>query len=145
MPFIFFVEYMSSPVRHPCDKKFLFLSFSVMSKIKKARIVSKSTKKITKILTLILTALTLSSIISLKGGIYKVIHLKAARVNAGMTQEDVREFLLKNGYNTAISTISNWESEKTFPPVNIFKLLCRRYGLKMDDIFIPETLTYPKR
>ena len=74
-----------------------------------------------------------------------MIHLKAARVNAGMTQEDVREFLLKNGYNTAISTISNWESEKTFPPVNIFKLLCRRYGLKMDDIFIPETLTYPKR
>lgn len=70
-----------------------------------------------------------------------MMHLKAARVNAGLTQKEVRDYLLKNGYDTAISTISNWESERTFPPVVIFKFLCTIYGVKMDDIFVPETLT----
>lgn len=70
-----------------------------------------------------------------------MMHLKAARVNAGMTQEEVQEYLVQNGYKTAISTISSWESERTFPPVVIFKLLCKRYGCTMNDIFVPETLT----
>lgn len=69
------------------------------------------------------------------------MHLKAARVNAGLTQSEVREILNSKGYAVALSTIVNWEAERTFPPVPLFKLLCDAYGCRMDDIFVPETLT----
>ncbi len=69
------------------------------------------------------------------------ITLKAARYNAGMTQENVRSALHKMGFNVAISTISSWEQEKTFPSVQQFKALCELYNCKMDDIFVPEMLT----
>lgn len=69
------------------------------------------------------------------------MHLKAARVNAGLTQSEVREILNKRGYSVALSTIVSWEAERTFPPVALFKLLCDAYGCRMDDIFVPETLT----
>ena len=69
------------------------------------------------------------------------ISLKAARVNARLTQQDVCERLREQGYQTAKSTLVSWESEKTFPPVPIFKTLCCIYKCDMDDISIPETLT----
>lgn len=69
------------------------------------------------------------------------MHIKAARINAGLTQAEVRERLSERGYNTAISTIVSWESERTFPTVPIFKALCEIYSCEMNDIFVPETLT----
>lgn len=69
------------------------------------------------------------------------MHIKAARVNAQMTQSEVCEELKKKGFTTAKSTLVSWEAETTFPPVPIFKVLCEMYGCDMNDIFVPETLT----
>ena len=69
------------------------------------------------------------------------MHIKAARVNAGLTQAEVCAILNEKGYNTAQSTLVSWEQEKTFPTVAVFKTLCNIYGCEMNDIFIPETLT----
>lgn len=68
--------------------------------------------------------------------------LKAARVNANLTQvEAVREYNERTGSSLAISTLVKWEQEKTFPRVPQFKALCTIYGVEMNDIFVPETIT----
>lgn len=64
------------------------------------------------------------------------MHLDAARINARLTQREVSEQL-----GVAVSTVSRWEAEKQFPPVQILRKMCDLYGCKMDDIFVPETLT----
>lgn len=69
------------------------------------------------------------------------MHIKAARVNAQLTQDDVCKELKRRGFTTAKSTLVSWESESTFPPVPIFKVLCEMYGCSMNDIFVPEILT----
>lgn len=69
------------------------------------------------------------------------MHIKAARVNAGLTQEEVCEALKKRGFNTAKSTLVSWEAERTFPTVPLFKALCEIYRCEMNDIFVPEMLT----
>lgn len=70
------------------------------------------------------------------------MHLKAARVNAGMTQTDaITEYNHRFGKRLAQSTLVSWEQERTFPTVPQFKALCEIYGVSMSDIFIPETLT----
>lgn len=69
------------------------------------------------------------------------IKLKAARVNADMTQEEVIEELNKRtGSRIAKSTLISWEQYKTFPLAPQFKALCDIYGTNMDDIFIPSSL-----
>ena len=62
--------------------------------------------------------------------------LKAARINAGLTQEEVHK---KTGFAT--STIVSWESNRTFPKTQQFIQLCNLYGGTMSDIFVPETLS----
>lgn len=70
------------------------------------------------------------------------MHLKAARVNAGLTQAQVIELYNKKyKANLAQSTLVSWEQEKTFPTVPQFKALCNIYGVSMNDIIVPETLT----
>lgn len=69
------------------------------------------------------------------------MHIKAARVNAQLTQDEVCRMLKERGFKTAKSTLISWESESTFPTVPIFKTLCEIYGCDMNDIFVPETLT----
>ena len=70
------------------------------------------------------------------------MHLKAARVNAGLTQVQVIELYNKKyKANLAQSTLVSWEQEKTFPTVPQFKALCNIYGVSMNDIIVPETLT----
>ena len=70
------------------------------------------------------------------------MHLKAARVNAGLTQVQVIElYNRKYKANLAQSTLVSWEQEKTFPTVPQFKALCNIYGVSMNDIIVPETLT----
>jgi len=70
------------------------------------------------------------------------MHLKAARVNAGLTQDAALTLLNEaTGKNIATSTLIAWEKEERFPPVPVFKALCNIYGCSMNDIFVPESLT----
>lgn len=67
----------------------------------------------------------------MKGGvIMPQMTLKAARVNAGLTQTAVAQRL-----DVSISTIKNWESGKTFPKQPQIEALCRLYGVSYDNIF----------
>lgn len=56
--------------------------------------------------------------------------LKNARKNAGMTVEDVYNFLAENNINSAIKTIYGWENDFSYPGINTFLLLCKLYGIK---------------
>ena len=60
------------------------------------------------------------------------ITLAAARVNAGMTQEDVAKRL-----NLSKTTIVNWEKGKIRPGTAQFETLCRIYNVPADNIFLP--------
>ena len=60
------------------------------------------------------------------------ISLKAARVNANLTQEEVAKLLRKNK-----QTIVNWENGKTVIDVGNFTSLCQLYKIDKDCIFLP--------
>lgn len=64
------------------------------------------------------------------------ITLKAARVNANLTLEEVSK---ETG--VSVPTLSKWENYRTFPTAIQLKTLCRLYGQSMDDIFVPDSLT----
>ena len=57
------------------------------------------------------------------------INLKAARVNAGLSQEQVKE---KTGY--ARSTLTSWESGKVTPRQDDLKVLCELYKIPVECI-----------
>lgn len=57
------------------------------------------------------------------------IQLKAARVNANLTQEDVAKRL-----KVSKNTIVNYESYKSKPSVARAKVLADMYGMGVDDI-----------
>ena len=59
------------------------------------------------------------------------ITLKAARVNAGLTQTDVET---KLGY--ARSTLTRWETGKCVPRADKLAALCTLYGVSVTDIRI---------
>lgn len=61
------------------------------------------------------------------------ITLKAARVNAGLTQLEVAKKLRKNK-----QTIVNWEMGRSFPDVANFAALCSIYGADGNEIFLPK-------
>lgn len=54
------------------------------------------------------------------------ISLRAARVNAGLTQEKVANQLGKN-----VMTISNWENGKTYPNSKDLQALSHLYGVDL--------------
>lgn len=61
------------------------------------------------------------------------ISLKAARVNAGLSQKSVADAL-----KVSNKTISSWENGDTFPSAKFIGLLCRLYNVSYDDIiFLP--------
>jgi transcriptional regulator with XRE-family HTH domain len=64
------------------------------------------------------------------------ISLKAARVNAELTLEDV-----SRETGVSVPTLSKWENYKTFPTARQLKTLCRLYSQSMDDIIVPDSLT----
>lgn len=64
------------------------------------------------------------------------ISLKAARVNAGLTQEAVAKHLRKNK-----QTIVNWENGKTVIDVGNFTALCQLYKMDKNCIFLPSQST----
>lgn len=57
------------------------------------------------------------------------IHLKAARVNAGLTQEDVAREL-----NISKNTVVNYEAYRSKPDIETAVKLAKLYGMTVDDI-----------
>lgn len=64
------------------------------------------------------------------------ITLKAARVNAGLTQKEAAEKL-----GVAQSTLRNWENGSTDPKLPQFMALCRIYDVGCDNIFFEEKIS----
>ena len=60
------------------------------------------------------------------------ISLKAARVNANLTQAEVAKLLRKNK-----QTIVDWENGKTVIDIGNFTALCQIYKIDKDCIFLP--------
>lgn len=60
------------------------------------------------------------------------ISLAAARVNAGMTQEDVAREM-----HVSKQTIVNWEKGKIVPGIPEVEMLARIYNIPQDNIFLP--------
>lgn len=60
------------------------------------------------------------------------ISLKAARVNANLSQENVANKMKKSKV-----TINNWENGKTEIDYGNLTELCRLYSVTMDDIILP--------
>ena len=66
------------------------------------------------------------------------ITLKAARINAGMTQANVAKKM-----NVHANTLASWEKGVTEPSWGEFVFLCDLYGFDTEDIFLPQKT--PKR
>lgn len=67
------------------------------------------------------------------------IHLKAARINALLTQKEVLEKLRKMGYKISKNTLSSYEAYKTKPDIDVAKAMADIYGMSVDNIiFYPE-------
>lgn len=62
----------------------------------------------------------------------KKITLKAARVNAGLTQEEAAQAI-----NVTGRTLISWEKGVTHPTVDKLLRLCSLYDVQISDIFIP--------
>lgn len=62
------------------------------------------------------------------------LHLKAARVNAGLTQGDTVREMQKMGYKLSKNTLINYEKYRTKPDIDTAKALAVLYGLTVDDI-----------
>ena len=63
------------------------------------------------------------------------ITVKAARVNAGLTQADVAKKL-----NKSKNTIVNYEKGIRMPDIETGKALAKLYGMSVDDIiFLPKS------
>lgn len=60
------------------------------------------------------------------------ISLAAARVNAGMTQEDVARTM-----KISKTTIVNWEKGRVIPGIPEMEMMSRLYGIPQDYIFLP--------
>lgn len=61
------------------------------------------------------------------------VSLAAARVNAGLTQQDVA-----NKMNISKQTIVNWENGRVIPKLAQFEMLSRLYNMPKDNIFLPK-------
>lgn len=57
------------------------------------------------------------------------VTLKAARINKGLTQEDVAKAL-----NVTKKTVGSWEMGKTMPKIDKIEHLCQLFGCNYDDI-----------
>lgn len=68
------------------------------------------------------------------------ISLKAARINAGLTQEAVAAMLKKSKV-----TIIHWEKGKTSIDKGNFDALCRLYSVDEENIFLPSIANKSKQ
>ena len=60
------------------------------------------------------------------------ISLAAARVNAGLTQDEVAKYM-----KVSKNTIVNWEKGKSEPQISEAQKLSRLYKIPLDNIFLP--------
>lgn len=61
------------------------------------------------------------------------ITIKAARVNAGLTQKEAAKRL-----GISNSTLGNWENGQTMPDIKQVEKLCEMYGVTYDALnFLP--------
>ena len=58
--------------------------------------------------------------------------IKAARVNAGMTQKEAAKAL-----GVSETTVIKWENGRAVPLANKFVEMCQLYKVSMDDVFLP--------
>lgn len=58
-----------------------------------------------------------------------MLHLKAARVNAGFTQGKAANML-----GISRNTLANYEAYKTIPDINTAKRIAKLYGMSVNDI-----------
>ena len=61
------------------------------------------------------------------------ISLKAARVNAGLTQK-----IAAQSIGVDPSTVVSWENGKTAPRAPQLAALCKLYGVSIDQVFLRE-------
>lgn len=64
------------------------------------------------------------------------ISLAAARVNAGLTQEEVAKII-----KVSKQTLLNWEKGKTTPSFSTLSTLSSIYHIPIDYIFLPSEFT----
>ena len=64
------------------------------------------------------------------------ISLAAARVNAGLTQEEVAKIM-----RVGKQTILNWEKGKIIPKIAQLEMMSRIYNCPVENIFLPSKLT----
>lgn len=64
------------------------------------------------------------------------ISLAAARVNAGLTQEDVARKI-----HVGKQTVGNWEKGRAIPSFTALNVLSDLYKIPMDNIFLPSEST----
>ena len=64
------------------------------------------------------------------------ITLRAARINAGYSIEDVSNILM-----ISMNTISSWENNKTLPDTGEFERMCRLYHRHPGTVILPKKLT----
>jgi DNA-binding XRE family transcriptional regulator len=62
------------------------------------------------------------------------IHLKAARVNAGFTQEEVVKELRKKGCRISKNTLISYEAYRTVPDIETAVKMAELYNMSVDDI-----------
>ena len=62
------------------------------------------------------------------------LHLKAARVNAGMTQVEVVGELRRRGCKISKNTLISYEAYRTKPDIDTARMMAELYGLSVDDI-----------
>ena len=62
----------------------------------------------------------------------KQISLRAARIDAGLTQKQAAEQI-----GVSNVALANWESGKTSPLTKHFVKACEIYGFDTNDIFLP--------
>lgn len=63
-----------------------------------------------------------------------MFHLKAARVNAGLTQTEAVEKLKESGVKITKNTLASYESYRTKPDIETAVALAKLYGLTVNDI-----------
>lgn len=64
------------------------------------------------------------------------ISIAAARVNAGMTQEEVAEYM-----HVSKNTIINWEKGRVTPSFAVMQTLANLFKFPIDNISMPEKST----
>ena len=69
------------------------------------------------------------------------ISIKAARVNAGLSQKEAADHL-----GVSNKTLGNWENGITYPPADKILEICELYGVSYDNLnFLPNDSLKAKR